>query len=158
MNSRLVKIAPVLLVVLITLLFANLQTNKRAGKDTCWNICGDGRGYYAWLPAIFIYHDLNFNFSDSVEKKAPDCGPPDGFPIQEYRHNFNGKVCNKYYPGASFLMLPFFTAAHLYTKYFTSYPANGYSIYYFRFIALSGEFYYLIGMLFFLGILRKLQS
>ena len=157
-GAGIVRAMPVLLIVLFSLLFANLQTNKRSGgHDACWNICGDGRGYYAWLPALFIYQDLNFHFTDSVEKKVPDCGLQSGMPIQEYRYNFEGRDCNKYYPGAAFLMLPFFTIAHLYTKWFTNLPANGYSIYYFKIIALSGITYYLLGMLFFLGILTLLR-
>ena len=29
----------------------------------------DGTGYYAYLPAIFIYNDLNFSFFDEVIDK-----------------------------------------------------------------------------------------
>ena len=157
-DSRFIRLLPVLIIVLLTLLFANLQTPIRSGgNNACWNISGDGRGYYAWLPAIFIYHDLNFGFTDTVEKKVPDCGLQNGMPVQEYRYCFGGKQCDKYYPGASLLMLPFFTIAHFYTGWFTTLPANGYSFYYFRIMALAGIFYYLIGMLFFLGILKLLK-
>jgi len=123
----------------------------------CFNICGDARGYYAWLPALFIYHDLNFNFFDSVEMKEPTCGPQVGIPVQDYRYSFNSRYCDKYYPGASFLMLPFFIIAHCSTIFFTPYPPNGYSLLYYKIMALGGIFYYLCGMLFFLNILRQLQ-
>src|SRR5271156_1891631 len=101
---------PLILLLLITLVFAKLQANKRLGSksDVCMNICSDGRGYYAWLPAIFIYHDVNFGFFENVELKSPLCGGKVGGCLQDYRNTFDGKVCNKYYPGASFMMLPFF--------------------------------------------------
>ncbi len=159
MQSTFIKYIPVLLVLLITVLFAKLYINKRAvaGKDNCYNISGDARGYYAWLPAIFIYKDLNFYFRDSVENKDPTCCCLNDIPIQEYRNTFNGLPCNKYYPGASFLMLPFFAIAHFYTAYFTDLPANGYTFYYFRIMAFSAMFYYMLGMLFFLKVLDKMS-
>ena len=30
-------------------------------------INGDGKGYYAYLPAIFIYKDLQFNFQEKID-------------------------------------------------------------------------------------------
>ena len=30
----------------------------------------DGNGYYAYLPAVFIYHDLHFNFIDKFMMTA----------------------------------------------------------------------------------------
>jgi hypothetical protein len=146
-----------MLIILFTLLFANVHINKRSGsKNFCFNICGDARGYYAWLPAIFIYHDLSFSFFDSVEMKDQACGCQVAIPIQDYRYDFDGKTCDKYYPGTSFLMLPFFAIAHIATKYVTHYQANGYSQLYFSIMGLAGVFYYFLGMLIFLAILKKL--
>lgn len=38
--------------------------------DNPWDrmISSDGKGYYAYLPAVFIYHDLNFGFIPQYEK------------------------------------------------------------------------------------------
>lgn len=149
---------PYALILFITLLFANLQVNKRdTGRDICFNICGDARGYYAWLPAIFIYNDLNFSFFDTVELPDTTCGCKVAVPIQDYRYYLNGKAYDKYFPGSSLMMLPFFIIAHVATIYFTHYPANGYSQLYFIIIGLSGVFYYLLGILIFHDILKKLQ-
>ena len=30
----------------------------------------DAKGYYAYLPAVFIYHDLNFGFYNDIEIKT----------------------------------------------------------------------------------------
>jgi hypothetical protein len=150
---------PVILVVLIGLIFAKLQVNKNSGgpRDVCTNICSDGRGYYAWLPAIFIYHDLNFHFFEQEELKSPFSGGTVGGCLQDYRNTIDGRVCDKYYPGASFMMLPFFTIAHVGTVLFTQEPATGYTYLYFKIIGLSGICYYILGMLIVLQILGKLQ-
>ncbi len=159
MKFRLSKRLPLLLILLFALLFAKLHINKRAnqGKDVCFSIAGDARGYYAWLPAIFIYHDLNFTFFDSVEVKDTMCGAGCGINIQDYRYFFNGRACDKYYPGCSFMTMPFFALAHLYTRHFSGLPPNGYSFWYLRLMPFAAMFYYIVGMLFFLGILRKLM-
>lgn len=156
MNKWLRHNAPVLLLCLLTLVFAKLQYNKLGGSpgDACMSICSDGRGYYAWLPAVFIYHDVNFNFFEQVEVKDPICGGVVAGCLQDYRTCTNGVMCNKYYPGTSVMMLPFFATAHLATKWFTHSPANGYTSLYFLLIALSGVCYYLLGMLLFLKILQ----
>ncbi len=154
MKEKLTRSIPLALILFIGLAFAKLHANKRSGSaDECFTICSDARGYYAWLPAIFIYHDLNFHFYNEVELKDSLCSSIKEAPIQDYRYTFNGKACNKYYPGSAFMMLPFFAVAHFYVDHFTSYPPNGYSIPYFSIMAVAAVFYYLIGMLFFLKIL-----
>ncbi len=158
MKHAVIRNIPMLLICLLTLVFAKLQYNKMGGNktDICMAICSDGRGYYAWLPAIFIYDDVNFNFFEQVEVKSPLCGGPIAGCLQDYRSCTDGTVCNKYYPGTAFMMLPFFAAGHWYTKTFTTLPADGYTYYYFAAIAISGIFYYLIGMWLLLRILKKI--
>ena len=29
----------------------------------------DAKGYYAYLPAVFVYEDLHFGFFDEIEKR-----------------------------------------------------------------------------------------
>ncbi len=159
MKNRLLNHIPVLLILILTLLFANLQINKRSDSptDKCFNICGDARGYYAWLPAIFIYRDLNFHFFETVEMTSSPCGAQCGIPIQDYRYTFNGKAIDKYYPGVSCMMLPMFLVAHMATKWFTAYPADGYSPLYFKIMGLSSIVWFCMGMLIFLSVLSKLQ-
>ena len=158
MKAKLTTKIPLILLLLLTLVFAKLQFNKRLGApdDVCMNICSDGRGYYAWLPAIFIYHDLNFGFFEQVELKTSPCGGAIGGCIQDYRNSFDGHICNKYYPGTAFMMLPFFAWAHI-TESMGGYRTTGYSPLYFQMIGISGICYLLLGMLIFLAILRKLQ-
>ena len=55
-----------LFVLLITLFFSsNIQWGK--DKQHLGILEADARGYYAWLPAGFVYHDLNFAFTSKIE-------------------------------------------------------------------------------------------
>jgi len=107
----------------------------------------DAKGYYAWLPAIFIYDDLTFSFNDEVEKKYPHGTIP-----FEYRILSNGKISNKYYAGTALLVAPFFAIAHFITIYFTDLPADGYSYWYPVMVNIAAIFYLIAGLIF----IRKL--
>jgi hypothetical protein len=117
-------------------------------KNNNWNRCisSDGKGYYAYLPAFFIYHDTQFDFVSSYENKYYN---------PENRVNFlnkvNDKVVNKYWLGVALLMSPFFLIAHTLAHIFVL-PADGYSLVYQVMIAMGACFYLLLGMFF----LRKL--
>ncbi len=107
----------------------------------------DAKGYYAWLPAIFIYHDLSFSFKEEVEKKYPHGAIP-----FEYRISSNEKISNKYYAGVAILVAPFFIIAHVITVLFTSLPADGYSYWYPVMVNIAAIFYLIAGLIF----IRKL--
>ena len=107
----------------------------------------DAKGYYAWLPAIFIYQDLSFSFKEEVEEKYPHGAIP-----YEYRILSNGKVSNKYYAGTAFLIAPFFAIANFITILFTDLPADGYSYWYPVLVNIASIFYLLAGLIF----IRKL--
>jgi hypothetical protein len=115
-------------------------------------IAGDGLGYYAYLPAKFIYHDtdLNFKWFNSVYKAHYLAGTfenaEDNLLVEH-----NGKKINKYYPGLSFIWLPFFFAGHLLAKVLHE-PADGFSLPYQWAMGLASLFYLFLGLIF----LRKL--
>jgi hypothetical protein len=159
MKELFLKRIPLLLILLITLIFSKLQANKLSGgeNEVCTTICSDGRGYYAWLPALFIYHDLNFNFFDHNEVTDTLCGGKVEGCLQDYRSCHDGVPCNKYYPGAAFMMLPMFALAHFMTLHSVHYQPDGYSYLYFKLAGLSGILFYMIGMLFFLKLLQHLR-
>lgn len=117
-------------------------------KNNNWNRCisSDGKGYYAYLPAIFIYHDLQYKFVDQYEKK---------YYQPENKVNFtstiNNKKVNKYWVGTALLMSPFFSIAHILAQVLNL-PYDGYSFIYQTLIAIGACFYLLIGLFF----MRKL--
>ena len=83
-------ILPVIIVIVVV-----SANNIQWGGNHWKNIIeADGKGYYAHLPATFIYNDLNFSFFDSIEKRYPN---PAIF--YDYRVSCEGKTCNKYFSG-----------------------------------------------------------
>ena len=111
-------------------------------KITNWNRCisSDGKGYYAYLPAVFIYDDLEFNFIHQYEAKYYQ--PENGV---TFTNDFNGKNVNKYWMGTAVLMSPFFLMAHGFASVFKL-SNDGYSFTYQVMIAVSACFYLLLGL------------
>ncbi|MBA3900075.1 MAG: hypothetical protein H0X62_07685 [Bacteroidetes bacterium] len=81
-------------------------------------VCMDGRGYYAYLPAVFIFQDLGLDF---YEKHSPVPGDEANFLMEAQ----GGKV-NKYSYGVSLALLPFFLIGWAYS-FFAGYPLTGHS-------------------------------
>jgi hypothetical protein len=105
-------------------------------------INADGKGYYDYLPATFIYHDLNFNYTDTLQTSLYVNGYSNG-----YLKTVNGKQINKYFPGVSILWTPFFLGAHYYALNHDI-IADGYSWPYQRSIFYAAIFYLWIGLVF----------
>jgi len=102
----------------------------------------DAKGYYAFLPAIFIYDDLNFGFYQEVEVE----NAYDPNLVYDYRSYYEGQYINKYYVGESILISPFFLTAHLFSTWL-GYPADGYSRLYVIALTLAALFYLMLGLL-----------
>lgn len=136
-----------LLSVAITFFVAS---NFNFGKDR-WTdvIASDGKGYYAYLPAVFIYQDLNFGFFDEIEKEKY-YEPSYYF---DYRATANNSRINKYYCGTALAQLPFFGMAHAASKLF-GYEADGYSKLYAVFLHIATVFYVALGLFFLKGLLQ----
>lgn len=112
-------------------------------------IINDGKAYYAYLPAIFIYQDLTYGFVEYYESKYyPSDTDPSYF--KEFRFDYKGKTVNKAFAGIAVLMLPFFLLAHLIALLLGQ--ADGYSLVYQYAIGASVYFYLWLGLI----ILRKL--
>lgn len=124
----------------IILLFAS--SNLNWGGDNWKSMLeADAKGYYAYLPAIFIYQDLNFGFFKSIEEQKyfnKDL-------YYDYRADAYGKTVNKYFCGTAVLQLPFFLSAHLFTKIMGD-DADGFSKWYLIFINLAAIFYLFLGL------------
>jgi hypothetical protein len=110
-------------------------------------IHADGKGYYDYLPALYIYNDLNFGYTDTLKSEYYD------HKIYNEGINpiFNGKRINKYYAGTSLLMTPFFAISHARALHYGG-VADGYSKYYQDGIKWAGFFYLWLSLL----LLRKL--
>lgn len=121
-----------------------VSSNLNGGKEH-WRriIKSDGKGYYAHLPAVFIYHDFNFGFFDSLDRVKYYDEPN----FYDYRVPYKNKVINKYYVGTAVAQLPFFMAAHGLTK-FTGGDADGYSKYYALAVNLAAVFWFLLALVY----------
>ncbi len=109
-------------------------------------IKSDGKGYYDFLPAVFIYHDLQFKFREKQIEGAQN----------NIAHNVksNGKTVNKYTVGMAMVWLPFFLATHAYMKYFHPELATGFSEPYHESIFLVSLLFLFLGLL----VLKKLLA
>ncbi|HOY30593.1 MAG TPA: hypothetical protein PKW80_01820 [Bacteroidales bacterium] len=133
-----------LTIILITLALTWIAANINWGGDKPkWIVLSDGKGYYAYLPAVFIYHDLNFGF---FEKKEMDpAADPKLF--YDYRVFSDGHTINKCFCGIALLQMPFFLMAHL-IESISGGQADGFSPLYYIFIQIATIFYYFLGLLF----------
>ncbi|MCB0656726.1 MAG: hypothetical protein KDC57_11350 [Saprospiraceae bacterium] len=85
-------------------------------------ISWDVSGYYYYLPAIFIYHDIkHLAWSDSIQQKYY----PASTQYQAFDHPSGVKVM-KYAAGMAVQYLPWFLIAHG-IAHLTDYPADGFS-------------------------------
>jgi hypothetical protein len=111
--------------------FRWLGDDGHAWRET---IYGDGKGYYYYLPATFIDHDI-----------AQDALP--GEPPENFLNPVDGKLVNKFYSGTAVAMSPFFFAAWGASKAFLS-SIDSYSIFFQCSVSIAALFYLLIGLLF----------
>jgi len=102
-------------------------------------IVNDAMGYYAYLPAIFIYHDLTYDFiNEPWQKHYKDVAkdnPKDAFIVK-----FKGQEVNKYPPGVTYFQSPFFLIAHVSAKILGK-EADGYSNIYMYFMCIGAIFW-----------------
>jgi hypothetical protein len=143
-SQYIIQITIIMSAVILVWVSANLKWG-----DERWNsnLDNDQSGLYAYLPAIFIYHDLSFDF---YKDRAESSGKDYLFYNRNKEHN-NG-VVNKYYAGTALAQMPFFLIGHCVSKILSK-PLDGYSSYYLIFIQVAAIFYALLGQLFLVGIL-----
>ncbi|MHC1708357.1 MAG: hypothetical protein AB9842_12670 [Bacteroidales bacterium] len=133
----------------IIVLWVHLNINGK--KDYSKGLLeSDARGYYAYLPAVFIYQDLNLGFFDTIEKST--YYNPNLF--YEFRAIHNGHTINKYYAGTALCLSPFFLTGHLITS-LSSEPRDGYSKYYVKSVALASVFYLVLSLFLLNALLKK---
>jgi hypothetical protein len=141
---------PTLAIILTGIVTVLVASNINWGKNKWKGIIEvDGKGYYAYLPAVFIYNDLNFGFFDRIEKEEYY----NENLYYDYRSSSNGKTINKYYCGTAVTQVPFFLVAHV-LSYLLDFKMDGYSKLYPIAINIAGLFYLLVG-LYYLGLTLK---
>lgn len=128
-----------------------MSSNLNWSRKNSWTslISSDARGYFAYLPAVFMYQDPNFGFFEEMERGK--YYNPRYF--YDYRREAYGKYINKYFLGVAALSSPFYLMGHLWTLA-TGGEADGYSKAYIVFLHLGSIFYLALGMFFLLKLLQ----
>ena len=104
--------------------------------------CSDPKGYYMYLPAVFIYKDIH---------SVPDVN------FQGRTKNEKGESYTKYTCGTAYFYLPFFLCAHLYAHWVHA-DTSGFSAPYCYGIMLCGVFWAVVGIFFLKTLLLKYFS
>ncbi|MBP7808138.1 MAG: hypothetical protein KA163_02485 [Bacteroidia bacterium] len=103
-------------------------------------IVNDAMGYYAYLPAIFIYHDLSYNCIEEPWLKHNKDVPGGNDFKASFIVKYKGKEVNKYPPGVTYFQAPFFFMAHASALLFNAEP-DGYSDIYMWFMCVGSIFW-----------------
>jgi hypothetical protein len=141
------------LAIIITLII-NIWTSSNmnfGGQNWRSIISSDACGYYAYLPAIFIYKDLQFSHFENVENSTLYFSD---YLTQDYRTKTETGVVDKYYVGCAVLWSPFFMVAHFLAEPL-GYPSDGYSKPYHIAICWAAVFYLALGMYCLAKLLQK---
>ncbi len=136
-NKKNIWIFPLLLMFIC--FFSIRDFNSRFNRS----INGDAKGYYAYLPAIFIYQDSSYSFIDAMETKYY---PIDGSHYKNFKNRqINGKYVNKCFPGLALFYMPFFFISALFA-WLLQIPIDGYSLPFQSGIGIAHMFYLFWGL------------
>lgn len=141
---------PFFFLIFVLLIVGYLIVYKQ--KYASQPIRADAEGYYAYLPAFFIYKDYAMK---QVNLYQPDASSFSHPPI--YLNPQTGNYIDKYPMGEALLLLPFFILAHLLTRIFNL-PATGYSWIYQHAAGIAAIFYLIIGLFCLFRLIKKVYS
>lgn len=137
---------------LLILFFLIVSNNFLTKRDNL--IEADGRGYYEFLPAAFIYKDLHFKYLDTLKTEFYD----DELVARTFYTKLeNGNRYDKYFIGTAILQAPFFAIGHFWATNSTKYTADGFSTPYQISIYIAALFYAFLGLIFLRLILKSYQ-
>ena len=142
------------LIFLVTFMVSFFISNRLFRADIAgWKqiISSDGFGYYAYLPAVFIDHDLSFK--KVREREAKIMQDPRYEP--SYLVKYRGHTLNKYFCGEALLLLPFFLLATIFS-WISGIEISGYSFYYQVFTGIGALFYLALGLYFLMRLIQYL--
>ncbi len=138
-RSQLPSIAILLIGVISIFLVKEWAWNGITGKDYQQIIDSDAKGYYMYLPHIFLDHSLSHQQTDN-----------------RYIFNLEGGAVNKYFGGTALMMLPFFGLGYS-IAYLQGDDLDGYSPPFQKAISIAGIFYFLAGLFFLSRLLRLFE-
>ncbi len=125
------RILFIALAIFFIFCFYQFRLIGKSGEEWKRVFTSDSEGYYAYLPAIFIYENLD---------------------QQHYHQGFNfitenNKIVNKYYIGTSLLESPFFFIATVHSKIVGA-SVDGFNFYYSFWVGLAPIFYVMLSLVY----------
>ncbi|MBS1584027.1 MAG: glycosyltransferase family 39 protein [Bacteroidetes bacterium] len=149
MKDKVLRRVLILVTIAISVLFL-VNNGIRRGS-----FYGDSMGYYLYLPAVFIYHNLSRPDVIPQDKMAPGAKAVQWYVGAMSKENtVNGNFVDQYTYGVALMELPFFVLAYTYEK-ITGVQPDGYSDIYDYAIKLSAIVYSLLGLMLVYRILRR---
>lgn len=149
-NTKIYRFSPHLITVVLfvchLLIIAN--TSKKIQP-----INGDAQAYYAYLPSLLIYNDLNFEFIPEINEKYYTKQNQKSFLVQVPGTD---KKVNKTFPGAALYYAPGFILGH-FSAWVTGFPTDGYSTPYQVCFDIGYWFYLFLALLTLKKTLEKLE-
>jgi len=153
------KKLPIFTIALIVLFcFVHAKKARWTNDYGAWKnvVSGDGYGYWSYLPALVIHHNLDFNGAiNAVRKISPEIKKDQVITYTIFDLG-NNKQLNKCFVGIAIILLPFFLLACLYAKIF-GYDVDGFSYPFQLSVGIAALFYLFVG-LFYLYKLLKLYD
>ena len=136
------KQRPFLFVMILCLSVASYHLVKHRWKGDSWKstIQSDGSGYYAYLPAVFIYQDLQYRFYLDLKEKYKF-----GDLSENFLYTENNRLYNRYFCGTSIAMMPFFLLGWAAAE-ITGQDADGHSFFFTVSLNVAAIFYVLSGL------------
>ncbi|MEZ4936073.1 MAG: hypothetical protein R2799_00605 [Crocinitomicaceae bacterium] len=135
-QKKLISLSVVLLIGFFY--FQKLHEESRWNKQT--SIRTDALGYYVYLPSVFIYSDLKYDWTHQLNAKYPN------FYFASYTEGENGARYQKYPIGTSIMNIPFFLIAHQLALN-SDQEADGYSPIYHKWISYGTVFYAVLALI-----------
>jgi len=135
-----------MLVVLSISLYENFICSE--GKGWKEVVASDGRGYYAYLPSVFVYNKIGFEEVIKREKQVYPSVQAANFIVEA-----DGKAVNKYFLGVALMMAPFFLMGTI-ISLVAGVPPDGFSSIYQFMASLSALFYLFMGLMFLQKLLK----
>lgn len=132
------------IVIAVVFCWTYIQDSFKYDSEESCMVAYDQHGYYSYLPAFFIYDDLDFE-GEWVEEIQNNCGNPGTY---QFKTMENGNKVNIYHMGLAFLQLPGFLIADQIADSSDHYERNGVSAPYFISVRLTAVLFVLLGLFF----------
>lgn len=140
-STNRISLITVILLSIVLLQYRAVKSDLFGGSElkvTTW----DALAYYMYLPAVFIYNDIEkMEWLSGIDEKYRVTGGS----VYQLRDLENGNRIVKYFSGLSILQAPFFLSAHFYAG-LRGYAQDGFSKPYQYAIAFSALFYAILGL------------